>query len=222
MGERQMTDTNLGPIKRNTGKLYSSGKIYYVIENDPASPNFEKTSGKSQIQDAFLCWQRASSFVFEEIPEAQRSATYPTFFPRINLRFGMVSNFFHSAETSFEGTLDEDPARSSSTTPRNGRRLREMDYSVVGALFGKVGTGFGAIAVNDLWTIAMHEIGHALGLGHSAVRSLKPGAHASDVNQIVTFVGRQKQAADATKRRRCGARGGEGHESLRCTFARRG
>lgn len=147
----------------------NSGTIYYYIYNEPSHSDFRGlTNSTKEIRDALDCWERVSRFKFSEIPAFQES--YSTFFPRINFRFGATEGL-QAAKTEF---LEIGPIEITFDDTKQWTSVRRyIDSGFIKpdpspTLVAALSNALSGVPYDDLWTITLHEIGHALGLGHDA------------------------------------------------------
>ena len=157
-----MSSTRLGPIKDMSGKVVTPGTIYYHIENQPSKTDFDGTTARIQMRQALDCWERSTAFKFVEMPS--QPDPQQKYFPRITFTFGTPTSVLHAAETTFVNKVDDGTA---------GRQILFNDaftwasmrekVTPVNALFAP-SPSTAAPFVDDLWTVTMHEVGHALGL----------------------------------------------------------
>ncbi|MDI1450403.1 matrixin family metalloprotease [Polyangium sp. 6x1] len=123
------------------GSTWSSTALTYRFAN--YTSDFAQASVRSAIESALFSWRSSSSFSFSEVSSGE------------NISFGFYTGS-HGCSDAFDGSSG----------------VLAHAYSPGGGLGGDVhfddAEGWSSAYLE---TVALHEVGHALGLGHSAVSS---------------------------------------------------
>ena len=131
------------------GTGQGTAALTYYLGDTPANLGLDRSTVKATVEQALAVWSKVADIVFTETPRSHQPNSMDFEFRSIDGRGGTL------AQAYFPGDVN--------------RSLIAGDVQFDASESWEVGNGRGSAATDLLW-VAVHEIGHALGLDHSSIR----------------------------------------------------
>ncbi|QDV32734.1 matrixin family metalloprotease [Tautonia plasticadhaerens] len=163
------------------------GGVPNALSQAMAGRGITEAQWKAELRRAFAVWQSAANINLAEVPDSGASLGVPGN-QQNDSRFGDIRVFATPQQPGVLGYAFAPP-------PINGG-TRAGDVVLNSSAAWNVGSTF------DLQTVAIHEVGHALGLGHSSISTaamydvyngLKQGIISDDINGLRSLYGARQQ-----------------------------
>ena len=123
--------------------------LTYYLGETPANLGLDRATVEATLEQALAVWAKVANIVFTETPRAHQANSIDFEFRSLDGRGGTL------AQAYFPGDVN--------------RSVIAGDVQFDTSESWEVGNGRGSAATDLLW-VAVHEIGHALGLDHSSTR----------------------------------------------------
>jgi hypothetical protein len=146
------------------GAGQGNAALTYYVGETPANLGLDRAAVKATLEKALAVWSKVADIAFTETQRSHQPNSMDFEFRSIDGRGGTL------AQAYFPGDVN--------------RSLIAGDVQFDMSESWEVGNGRGSAATDFLW-VAVHEIGHALGLDHSPVRG-SVMSHSVSPNQSFT------------------------------------